>query len=99
MFLASADQVAIDAVAAKMMGFDPMSIKFIKLAHDRGLGCGDISEIEVVGEDITDVNWHFQQSENTFASRGQKLIYWGPLKPLENLLLRSAIAPWHLSGP
>ncbi len=93
-FLASADQVAIDAVAAKMMGFDPMSIKFIKLAHDRGLGCGDISEIEVVGEDITNINWHFQQSENTFASRGQKLIYWGPLKPLENLLLRSAIAPW-----
>ena len=93
-FLASADQVAIDAVAAKMMGFDPMSIGFIKLAHDRGLGCGDISEIEIVGEDITDVNWHFQKSANTFASRGQKLIYWGPLKPLENILLRSAIAPW-----
>ena len=29
--LASNDQVAIDAVAAKMMGFDPMSIKFIVL--------------------------------------------------------------------
>ena len=26
--------------------------------------------------------------------RGQKLIYWGPLKPLENILLRSPIAPW-----
>ena len=36
--LASADQVAIDAVAAKLMGFDPMSIKFIRLAHDLGLG-------------------------------------------------------------
>ena len=47
--LASADQVAIDAVAAHMMGFDPMSIKFIRLAHERGLGCGDISKIEVVG--------------------------------------------------
>ena len=34
--LASADQVAIDAVAAKLMGFDPMSIKFIRLAHDLG---------------------------------------------------------------
>src|SRR4029079_1509374 len=31
--LASADQVAIDAVAAKMMGFDPMSLEFIKVAH------------------------------------------------------------------
>ena len=36
--LAGADQVAIDAVAASMMGFDPMSIKFIRLAHERGLG-------------------------------------------------------------
>ena len=93
-FLASNDQVAIDAVAAKMMGFDPMSIKFIRLAYERGLGCGDPSQIEIVGEDISGVNWRFEGSANTLASRGQKLIYWGPLKPLENLLLRSPIAPW-----
>ena len=92
--LAGADQVAIDAVAAQMMGFDPMSIGFIRLAHEAGLGCGDIGQIEVVGEDISEVNWHFGGAENTFASRGQKLIYWGPLKPLEKLLLRSPIAPW-----
>ena len=92
--LASADQVAIDAVAAHMMGFDPMSIKFIRLAHERGLGCGDISQIEVVGEDISKVNWGFSGVENTFASRGQKLIYWGPLKGLERVLLRSPIAAW-----
>ncbi|HSJ58618.1 MAG TPA: hypothetical protein VLC95_15655, partial [Anaerolineae bacterium] len=30
----------------------------------------------------------------TFASRGQKMIYHGPLKPLENLLLRTPIVPW-----
>ena len=92
--LASADQVAIDAVAAHMMGFDPMSIKFIRLAHERGLGCGDISQIDVVGEDISNVNWGFSGVENTLASRGQKLIYWGPLKFLENMLLRSPIAGW-----
>jgi uncharacterized protein (DUF362 family) len=92
--LASADMVAIDAVAAKMMGFDPLSIKFIRLAHEQGLGCGDVREIEVAGEDITAVNFHFDGLRDTFASRGQKMIYWGPLKPLENLLLRTAIAPW-----
>ncbi len=92
--LAGADQVAIDAVAAHMMGFDPMSIKFIRLAHERGLGCGDLSQIEVVGEDISNVNWGFSGTENTFASRGQKLIYWGPLKALEKFLLRSPIASW-----
>jgi len=92
--LASADQVAIDAVAAKMMGFDPLELKFIRLAHERGLGCGDVKEIEIVGEDISDVNFHFHGKQETFASRGQKLIYHGPLKPLENILLRSFIAPW-----
>ena len=92
--LASADQVAIDAVAAAMMGFDPMKIKFIRLAHERDLGCGDVSQMEVVGEDISQVNWRFSGTENTFASRGQKLIYWGPLKPLEKILLRSFIAGW-----
>ncbi|MDP6512552.1 MAG: DUF362 domain-containing protein, partial [SAR202 cluster bacterium] len=92
--LASSDQVAIDAVAAKIMGYDPMSIKFIRLAHEAGLGCADLDQIEVVGEDISEMNWRFKSAENTFASRGQKLIYWGPLKPLENMLLRSPITPW-----
>jgi uncharacterized protein (DUF362 family) len=78
--LASADMVAIDAVAAKMMGFDPLSIKFIRLAHEHGLGCGDVRAIEVVGEDITAVNFHFDGLRDTLASRGQKMIYWGPLK-------------------
>tara|TARA_B100001750_G_C15490324_1_gene590894 strand:+ start:655 stop:1779 length:1125 start_codon:yes stop_codon:yes gene_type:complete len=96
--LASADQVAVDAVSAKMMGFDPMSIKFIRLAHEAGIGCGDIAEIEIVGEDISDIDWKMAGTENTFASRGQKLIYWGPLKPLENFLLRSPIAPWSFTA-
>ena len=92
--LASADQVAIDAVAAKLMGFNPLSIKFIRLAHEKGLGCGDPNQIEIVGDDISDIKWQFAKNEETFVSRGQKLIYWGPLKPLEHLLLRSPIVPW-----
>lgn len=92
--LASADQVAIDAIAARLMGFDPLSIRFIRLAHDRGLGIGDPRQIEVVGDDIGGENWRFRAQQDTFASRGQKLIYWGPLKPLEHVLLRTAIVPW-----
>jgi hypothetical protein len=91
--LASADQVAIDAISAKMMGFDPMSLKFIRLAHEAGLGVGNPEEIEIVGEDIKGINFHFHEGD-TFASRGQKSIYWGPLKPLEKMLLRSMITPW-----
>ncbi len=95
--LASSDCVAIDSIAAKMMGFDPMSdLKFIRLAHENGLGVGNPSEIEIVGDDIRNVNFGFRGSlhENTFASWGQKLIYWGPLKPLEHFLLRTPLVPW-----
>lgn len=92
--LASADQVAIDAISAKLQGFDPLSIPFIRIAHEMGLGVGDPSEIEIVGYDINQERpWHFLQ-EDTFASRGQKLIYHGPLKPLEKPLLQSPIVPW-----
>src|SRR3990172_97704 len=92
--LASADQVAIDAISAKLQGFDPMSIRFIRRAHDLGLGVGNPREIEVVGHDLNqEPAWNFVQTD-TLASRGQKLIYHGPLKPLEGLLLRSPIVAW-----
>jgi len=91
--LASADQVAIDAVSAKIQGFDPMGLEFIRLAHDQGFGIGDPKDIEIVGYDISAEDWHFVQ-EDTFASRGQRLIYHGPLKPFENVLLRTPLVPW-----
>jgi uncharacterized protein (DUF362 family) len=92
--LASADQVAIDAVSARLQGFDPMQIPFIRTAHELGLGVGNPREIEMVGYDIEqESDWHFVQ-EDTFASKGQKLIYHGPLKPLEKPLLQSPIVPW-----
>ncbi len=92
--LASADQVAIDAISAKLQGFDPMSIKFIRLAHEKGLGIGDPAQIQVVGHDIShEPAWGFVQ-EDTFASKGQKLIYHGWLHPFEALLLRTPLVPW-----
>ena len=94
--LASADQVAIDAMSAYMQGFDPLSIPFIRMAHDRNLGVGDPDQIEIVGEDagwVMDQNWHFVQ-EDTFASRGQKAIYHGWLHPFEPLMLRTPLVPW-----
>jgi uncharacterized protein (DUF362 family) len=92
--LASADQVAIDAVSAKLQGFDPMNIRFLRKAHDLDLGVADPAQIEIIGYDIEQEEpWGFIQ-EDTFASRGQKLIYHGPLKPLEKPLLQSPLVPW-----
>lgn len=102
--LASSDQVAIDAVSAKIQGFDPLKIDFIRIAHEKGLGCGDVRELEIVGEDISKINYGFcavnggrsggKECGRTFASRGQHMIYHGWLKPLEKYLLQTAIVPW-----
>lgn len=92
--LASADQVAIDATSALMQGFDPMTLPFIRIAHELGLGVGDPRDMEFVGDvDPREQKWGFIQ-EDTFASRGQKMIYHGALKPFESLLLRGPIVPW-----
>ncbi len=92
--LASGDQVAIDAVSAKLQGFDPMKLDFIRLAHEADLGVGDPSQIQILGYDIEqETPWEFVQGD-TFASTGQKMIYHGPLKPLEKPLLQSPIVPW-----
>ena len=95
--LASDDQVAIDAVAARLMGFDPLSIRYIRLAHDAGLGCGDPREIEIVGDQAAaSENWHFVGpfKKMTFASRNQHRIYWGPLKKPVEWSLKTVLAPW-----
>ena len=86
--LASADQVAIDAIAAKMMGFDPLGLKFINLAHHDGLGCGDPREITVVGADISNESWGFTVGNNG-ASLFGNLAWFGPLRGLQNLFFRT----------
>ena len=92
--LASADQVAIDAISAKLQGFNPMDLRFIRLAHEHGLGVGDPDQIEIIGYDINqERSWNFKR-EDTFASKGQHMIYHGWLKPFEKILLQSPLVPW-----
>ena len=86
--LASADQVAIDAVAAKMMGFDPLTIDYIRIAHEHGLGVGDVKEIEIAGDDVSGENWHFEvgQSLHKFLAW---MAWYGPTKFMQKLLFRT----------
>jgi uncharacterized protein (DUF362 family) len=90
LILASGDSVAIDAVAAKMMGFEPLSLKFIRLAHESGLGKGRLEDIEVVGEDISRESWGFTVGNNAASAIGN-FIWFGPLKPLQNLFFRTPL--------
>ncbi|MBM4169500.1 MAG: DUF362 domain-containing protein [Ignavibacteria bacterium] len=95
--LAGADQVAIDAVAAKLMGFDPMSIGYIALAHARGLGCGDPRSIEVRGIDVSTTNWRFSVGDNS-ASRIGDILWYGPLKHLQHLFFRTPLVHLFVFG-
>src|SRR5438270_5272277 len=89
--LASGDQVAIDAVAAKLMGFDPLSIGYIRLAHGAGLGVGNPREIELVGDtDLANESWNFRVGDNG-ASRVGDIVWFGPLKPVQNVLVRNPL--------
>lgn len=97
LILASSDQVAIDAVSAKLMGFDPLSIKYINLAHQRGLGCGDPREITVVGEDISQVNWNFFVGDN-LASRAGDLLWFSSLNKLQNFFFRTPLVNVFIFG-
>ena len=76
--LASGDQVAIDAIAAKMMSFDPLSIPYLRMCHERELGIADPAHIEVQGEDVSAVNFKFEVSRS-FVIWGDQLIRKGPL--------------------
>ncbi|MBP7867774.1 MAG: DUF362 domain-containing protein [Acidobacteria bacterium] len=82
LFLASADSVAIDAVAAKLMGFDPLAIPYIRLAHERGLGVGDPSGIDIRGVDVSGMNFGFRVGDNT-ASKVGHLLWFSPLKRIQ----------------
>jgi uncharacterized protein (DUF362 family) len=88
--LASPDQVAIDAVSAKMMGFDPLSIEYIRVAHDDGLGTGDPRDIEIVGADISNESWGFMVGDNLVSIAGS-ILWFGPLKGIQKLLFHTPL--------
>lgn len=76
--LASTDFVACDSVAARLMGFDPSQIGYLAYCHQGGLGEGDISKIDIIGESIEScarpfrphpsfqrqLEWHIPDVEN-----------------------------------
>jgi len=89
LILASSDPVALDAVAAAVMGFEPMTIPFIRLAHDAELGTGDIGEIEILGEDISGMHFDFHAGQSGMDTRirlMEKKLAGTFLAPLSRLL-------------
>jgi hypothetical protein len=94
LILASADQVAIDAIAARIMGFDPLQIRYLRMCHERGLGVADPRDIEILGDaEAAGVNMGFRTSRS-LVIWGDQLIRRGPLRPLKHLLLHTPLVAW-----
>jgi len=91
--LAGADSVAIDAVAARLMGFDPMRIPYLRMCHERGLGVADPAGIELAGDDISGLNLRFEVSRS-LVIWGDQMLRKGPLRFLEKIALHSPLVVW-----
>ncbi len=90
--LASADQVAIDSVAARMMGLNWRELPCIALSHDHGLGIGDPADIEIVGDtDAARENWHFEVGVNLATGVGRFFWHDSPLKHLQKLFFQTPL--------
>lgn len=67
--VAGTDAVAVDAVAATVMGFEAREIGYLSHAHAAGLGEIDVDSIRVVGDPIAQVRKHFVPHSNHFVQR------------------------------
>lgn len=96
--LAAEDQVAIDAVAASMMGFDPMTIEYIRLADEQGLGNGRRENIDIVGDTtVADQRWGFSVGDNGASMVGD-LMWFGPLKRFQKFFFHTPLVNLFVLG-
>jgi hypothetical protein len=80
-----------------MMGFDPLSLEYIRVAHQDGLGVGDVREIELVGDDISRESWGFTVGNNGVSLFGN-LAWFGPLKGMQKLFFRTPMVHLFIFG-
>ena len=76
--VAGTDSVAVDAVAAKVMGFDPTKISHLERAKADGLGEIDLDSITIVGDSLASIQKrcvpHSNQKILRHASRLSNLV-------------------------
>jgi uncharacterized protein (DUF362 family) len=77
--LAGKDLVAVDAVAGRMVGFDPREVPLTQKAFERGLGTADLGEIENLGLPLQKVQRRFMRSveDDPVRVAGFNLIHGG----------------------
>lgn len=84
--IAGTDAVAVDAVAAAVMGFDPLRIGYLRYAQEAGLGVADLAKINVLGDSIAQVKRSLVPHSNHAVQRHWDRLaaaaYRGPHHPV-----------------
>jgi uncharacterized protein (DUF362 family)/Pyruvate/2-oxoacid:ferredoxin oxidoreductase delta subunit len=84
--MAGSDGVAVDAAAAYLLGMEPFKVPTTAIAHKRGLGQGDIKNIELTG-DVPGVKsdfrwpslWRYSLIPSSLARAGARLFWIRPV--------------------
>jgi uncharacterized protein (DUF362 family) len=72
--IAGTDAVAVDAVAASVMGFDPREVGYLALAEGAGLGTADPDAITILGDPIAAVRRPCVPHSNYALQRHWRLV-------------------------
>ncbi len=80
--LASADPVAIDTVASKIMGFDSKEIKHLEICNNKKIGENNLDKIDIKGEDISKYQYHFEPASHNIVSKVELFFRKSFLRPL-----------------
>jgi uncharacterized protein (DUF362 family) len=64
MILAGENSVAMDAMVAKLLGFNPWDLEYLHMAQQRDLGSLDLDSIDVVGDDPGRLQRAWRKSRN-----------------------------------
>jgi hypothetical protein len=68
-----------------------MTLRYIRLATEEGLGTGILDEIEIVGDaDVAKERWGFHVGDN-IASLAGDVCWFGPLRPIQKLFFHTPL--------
>jgi len=74
--LASADVVAADAVAARLIGLNPDDIEYLGLAQKLGMGVAETEHIDVRGDAVERIGRRFEKMKSLYERYGQTPRDW-----------------------
>jgi uncharacterized protein (DUF362 family) len=87
--LASGDCVALDALAAKIMGFNPAGIPHLSECAAAGLGVADVARVTVTGDDDLALNLRFIPARHNVVSWFELVLRRRPL--LRRIFFETAV--------